>query len=146
VVIEQKAHWSPVSLNRRLRAKRASTTRLRPEALVIGEVPAWFLRDLGPKRVRTRPAPGRRGPSPVVAGPDVPCARVLSKVVGQDLPEERDLPLETVDHEPDGRGVTVPWAWAVLEVLGAQNAARISSGRRSMVRVAPTTEAEVNFC
>jgi hypothetical protein len=37
-------------------------------------------------------------------------------------------------------GLTVPWAWAVLEVVEAQNAVRISSERRSMSRVAPTTE------
>jgi len=72
VVIEQKTHWSPMLLHRRLRARRASTPRLlRPEALVIGEVPAWFLRDMGPGRVRSSPnspSTARRGPSPVLTG------------------------------------------------------------------------------
>lgn len=39
-VSAQKAHWSQASPRRRLRAKRANTTRLRPDALVMGDVPA----------------------------------------------------------------------------------------------------------
>jgi hypothetical protein len=113
---------------------------------VIGEAPAWFLRDrdrtsliiteLAPLRSpRTVPSPGGERTSRALGCSAKCSARTSSKSA---------ISLEKRARSWMAEGDR-PGPWAVLEVLEAQNAARISSERRSMLRVALNTEAEVNF-